>query len=233
MVSPNALATLPDDAAANRRTALYMFFDKADVLLYVGVAFDPPTRWVVHAREKPWWSQVSRKEVVWYPNRAVALTAENDAILIRSPRYNVAGAPRTATPDIIPTVPVTGGATLAQHLRSQIASGQFRPGERLPSEDDMRQVYGLAIGTINRAVGELRRMGVVDYVRGYGVVVREPRGVLRVHVEPGSRITARPATTEEQDEWGEGVSALILWHGDGTGDVYPGDRTEFFTDTTE
>lgn len=126
---------------------------------------------------------------------------------------------------------ITGYQTLAIHLRQRIAAGDWQPGQRLPSEEDLRQEHGLAIGTVNRAVNELRRMGVVDYVRGYGVVVREPREVERVAVPPGCRITARPATTEEQQEWGEGVSALIVWHDDGTGDVYPGDRTEFYTST--
>lgn len=125
---------------------------------------------------------------------------------------------------------INGYKALARHLRDQIIAGTWQPGQRLPSEDDMREMYGLAVGTINRAVHELRRMGVVDWVRGYGVVVREPRQVRRVYAEPGSRITARPSTTEEQDEWGEGVSALLLWHTDGLVDVYRGDRTEFVTD---
>jgi hypothetical protein len=59
--------------------------------------------------------------------------------------------------------------------------------------------------------------------------VRESREVERVQVEPGSWIEARPSTTEEQEEWGEGVSALVLHRPDGTGDVYPGDRTVFET----
>lgn len=124
---------------------------------------------------------------------------------------------------------IKSAAALALHLRRQIADGVYRPGQRIPSEDDLRATYGLAIGTINRAVGELRRMGIVDWVRGYGVVVREPREVERVYAAPGSRIEARPATTEEQEEWGEGVAALVLWHEDGTGDTYPGDRTAFYT----
>jgi DNA-binding GntR family transcriptional regulator len=124
---------------------------------------------------------------------------------------------------------ITGAKALAALLRRQIAAGEYRPGQRLPSEDDLREIHGLAIGTINKAVHELRRMGVVDYIRGYGVVVREPREIERVYAEPGSRITSRPSTTEEQDEWGEGVVALILWHPDGTGDPYPSDRTEFYT----
>lgn len=124
---------------------------------------------------------------------------------------------------------INTSAALALHLRKQITEGQLRPGQRLPSERDLGQTFGLARGTVAKAVYELRRMGVVDYIHGYGVVVREPREIQRVYAEPGSRIEARPSTTEEQDEWGEGVAALVLWHEDGTGDVYPGDRTIFYT----
>ena len=124
---------------------------------------------------------------------------------------------------------IRSAAALALHLRQQIADGVYRPGQRIPSEDDLRDTYGLAIGTINRAVGELRRMGVVDWVRGYGVVVREPREIRVVQVEPDSLITARPSTTEEQDEWGEGVSAVVVRRPDGTEETYPCDRTVFLT----
>jgi DNA-binding GntR family transcriptional regulator len=119
-------------------------------------------------------------------------------------------------------------ALLALHLRTEITEGRLRPGQRLPSERDLGQMFGLARGTVAKAVYELRRMGVVDYVRGYGVVVREPRDIEYVQLEPGSKIEARPSTTEEQEEWGEGVSALVLHRPDGTGDVYPGDRTVFY-----
>jgi GntR family transcriptional regulator len=124
---------------------------------------------------------------------------------------------------------IKSAAALALHLRRQITDGIYRPGQRIPSEDDLRATYGLAIGTVNKAVGELRRMGVVDWVRGYGVVVREPREIEYVQVEPGSEINARPSTTEEQDEWGEGVSALVVRRPDGSKKVYPGDRTVFYT----
>jgi hypothetical protein len=214
----------------NRRTALYSLYDANDNLLYVGVGFKPELRWVLHAREKPWWAEVARKEVVWFESRIEALEAEADAIKSLKPRYNVAGKERPPLAEACLHGRVANSAELASYIRGLIESGALEPADRLPSEDDFRKAYGLAILTINRAIKELRRMGVVDWVRGYGVVVREPREIERVYAEPGSRVTARPSTTEEQEEWGEGVSALILWHVDGTGDVYPGDRTEFYTD---
>lgn len=228
MTTPTMLTNLVGHAM-NRRTALYSLYDANDNLLYVGVGFNPELRWILHAREKPWWPEVARKEVVWFESRIPALEAEADAIASLKPRYNVAGKQRPPLAQVCLQGQVASSAELASHVRRLIETGALEPADRLPSEDDFRRAYGLAILTINRAVHELRRMGVVDWVRGYGVVVREPREIQRVYAEPGSRIEARPSTTEEQEVWGEGVSALILWHPDGLADVYPGDRTVFYT----
>lgn len=73
------------------RTALYRFFDEADRLLYVGVAFAPRERWKVHARQKRWWSEVRTREIEWYPCRAEAERAEEAAIAKEKPKYNVLG----------------------------------------------------------------------------------------------------------------------------------------------
>ncbi len=72
-----------------RRTALYRFFDREGRLLYVGVAFDPETRWKEHEKSKPWWSDVARKTVVWRDSRLDALTDEAAAISAERPLYNV------------------------------------------------------------------------------------------------------------------------------------------------
>lgn len=70
------------------RTALYRLFDDADVLLYVGIAEDPRERWNQHASDKPWWPEVTRRDVEWVPNRADAERAEREAIISEKPRYN-------------------------------------------------------------------------------------------------------------------------------------------------
>lgn len=73
------------------RTALYRFYDSANVLLYVGITNMTQVRWAAHTM-KPWWKQVARKEVVWFENRAAAAQAEVMAIRHEEPRYNVANA---------------------------------------------------------------------------------------------------------------------------------------------
>ncbi|MFI6228661.1 GIY-YIG nuclease family protein [Micromonospora echinospora] len=80
----------------NRPTALYRFYDQDDAVIYVGVTADLETRWMSHKREKPWWPEVSRREVEWYPDRHKALQAEAETIEREKPRYNVAGTPAFA-----------------------------------------------------------------------------------------------------------------------------------------
>ena len=229
MISQATRVRLAVDDAMNRRTALYLLYAADDALLYVGVGFNPQVRWLHHAREKAWWAEVARKELVWYDTRAMALEAEAEAISNLSPRYNVHGAPRQPLPVLPPAVQVTGFRDLAELLRRQIAAGDYPTGQRLPSEPDLMEVFGLARATARRAVRELRDQGLAEYVPGWGTVVREPREVEAIRLEPGWRLTARPATPKERECYGDGVAMLQVYYPDGSGDAYPGDRTEFLS----
>ncbi|MDX3520761.1 GIY-YIG nuclease family protein [Streptomyces scabiei] len=70
------------------RTAVYRLRDRKGRLLYVGISNDPEFRWRQHQSVKPWWSDVSAKEVTWYDTRALALQAEAEAIHAEQPLYN-------------------------------------------------------------------------------------------------------------------------------------------------
>jgi hypothetical protein len=82
-------------ALADKRTAVYRLYGvsdllgTADALLYVGITTDPRDRWYRHSKKKPWWPEVARKAVTWYPTRAEALIAEAEAIRDESPFYNL------------------------------------------------------------------------------------------------------------------------------------------------
>lgn len=76
------------------RTAVYRLYDKGGSLLYVGISNQPSVRWQQHANEKPWWPDVSRKEVAWYGDRPLAAIEEMRAVVQESPRYNVIGPPK-------------------------------------------------------------------------------------------------------------------------------------------
>jgi GIY-YIG catalytic domain len=70
-------------------TALYRLFNKADVLLYVGVANRPPERLNTHLSLKRWWPEVKRTEIEWHPTRRAALLAERQVVLDENPLYNI------------------------------------------------------------------------------------------------------------------------------------------------
>jgi DNA-binding GntR family transcriptional regulator len=61
---------------------------------------------------------------------------------------------------------------LAGILRRQIASGELAPGARLPSAMKLEEKYGLARGTIQKALAALRDEGLIVGVQGRGVFVK-------------------------------------------------------------
>jgi DNA-binding GntR family transcriptional regulator len=61
---------------------------------------------------------------------------------------------------------------LAAILRAQIASGELRSGRPIPSERTLTQRYGIAVGTVKKAVDVLRAEGLVHTVTGRGIFVR-------------------------------------------------------------
>lgn len=72
----------------NGRTALYRLFDAGDELLYVGISRHPDVRWRQHQKDKTWWPQVVRKELLWHDSRLAAGAAEQRAIDAENPRFN-------------------------------------------------------------------------------------------------------------------------------------------------
>jgi GntR family transcriptional regulator len=69
---------------------------------------------------------------------------------------------------------------IADHLRAAIDTGQLGPGDRLPSEAELKQHYGVARMTARQAIQELRAEGRVVAEHGRGVFVRQPPPVRRL-----------------------------------------------------
>lgn len=78
-----------DQADAPRRTALYRMFAADDTLLYIGIAYSFGSRWAREAATAPWYPEVQRQTVDWYPARELAAAAEVAAIKAENPKYNV------------------------------------------------------------------------------------------------------------------------------------------------
>jgi len=62
---------------------------------------------------------------------------------------------------------------IEKDLREEIASGQWKAGERLPGEYILAERYGVAYLTIRQAIANLVEIGVLVRVRGKGTFVAE------------------------------------------------------------
>lgn len=73
---------------------------------------------------------------------------------------------RTAT---LTPIGEEGRAELVEsRLLQAISTGAFIEGERLPSEFELAQLFGVAVVTVREALGTLRHRGVIDTKRGRG-----------------------------------------------------------------
>ena len=63
---------------------------------------------------------------------------------------------------------------IADDLRARIGSGEYPPGSQLPTKADLMARYQVAVNTVERAIDELRKAGLVETLQGAGMFVREP-----------------------------------------------------------
>ncbi|MFI6510180.1 GntR family transcriptional regulator [Streptosporangium sp. NPDC050855] len=101
---------------------------------------------------------------------------------------------------------------LARMLRAQIEGGEYRAGQRLPSEERLQQMSGLGRTTVRRALGVLRSEGLVRTVTGSGTYVRGNQEVTMLEVGHGTVISTRVPTEEERRTLGldEGVPVFVI-----------------------
>lgn len=78
---------------------------------------------------------------------------------------------------------------VADHIMMLIQDGQLKPGDRLPSEQELTQLFGLSRPTIREAIRALAAQHVLRVVRGKGTFVTDNPGVetdpLRLGSIPG------------------------------------------------
>jgi GntR family transcriptional regulator len=75
---------------------------------------------------------------------------------------------------VTPNDPRPPYVQVADDLRAAIASGRWAPGEKLPSNRDLAQEYGVALMTVQRALGTLADEGHVALYRSRGTYARSP-----------------------------------------------------------
>lgn len=71
--------------------------------------------------------------------------------------------------------PETLWRQVADDLAADIAAGVLSAGSRLPTELELSEIYGVARGTIRRAVAELSERGAIVVVHGRGTFVAPNR----------------------------------------------------------
>lgn len=72
-----------------------------------------------------------------------------------------------------PSRPVYVWQQVADHIAARIASGELQPGARLEGERELAESLGVAIGTVRRAVEDLRERGLVTTLPAKGTYIAE------------------------------------------------------------
>jgi GntR family transcriptional regulator len=75
---------------------------------------------------------------------------------------------------VTPNDPRPPYVQVADDLRAAIAAGRYAAGERLPSGRDLARQYGVALMTMQRALGVLADEGYVALYKSRGAFVRSP-----------------------------------------------------------
>jgi excinuclease UvrABC nuclease subunit len=138
-------------------TTLYRFYDADERLLYVGIAGSVTNRWESHRRSF-WWCDASTVKLQHFATRKEALAAEKTAIRDDSPLINRMHA-KSAPPR---NYRGTAWEHLAEHIRSQIRSGQYQPGGPLPSYRELGEQHHISYGTLRQAVTVLKVQGWIE-----------------------------------------------------------------------
>lgn len=70
---------------------------------------------------------------------------------------------------------------LYSHLKEAILSGEYQPGDRVPSESEMLTAYGVSRITVRRAIADLERDGLLKRYRGKGSIVLERKSTTNLN----------------------------------------------------
>lgn len=72
---------------------------------------------------------------------------------------------------------------VAEQLRNLIREGEFRPGERLPTERGLMEMFNVGRNTVREAVQSLVAHGILDVRPGRGTTVVAVSGSTAMHAE--------------------------------------------------
>src|SRR6476661_3586979 len=121
--------------------------------------------------------------------------------------------PRTAPASPLPAGGAPLYARLRQVLHDRLASGEWRPGDQIPTIRELGLLYGVSRITVVQALDELSREGLLVRWQGKGVFVG--------HARPDTPRMPLQSFTEEAVGRGQTPSSrtLRLAHADSTAEV--------------
>lgn len=177
------------------RTALYRLYDAEGQLLYVGISWQPDERLRDHrlGARKEWTRLVALRTLAWFDSRSEAEAAEFVAIKRERPLHNGTHNYESVAFDpagwLIPTHIYRKVEALAESIRSEITSGRWPQGHRIPSARTLSAASGISTAAVNRAFRTLQSEGLLRFRHGYGTFVAtaqedHPRATRRAFATP-------------------------------------------------
>ena len=116
----------------------------------------------------------------------------------------------------------------ANRLREEIVRGGLAPGDKIEGENSLAERFGVARGTIRRALDMLREEGLLVSRHGHGTFVASVPVVRAITLWPGDSAHAiLPGDAErERRSLPPGVPLLIVTRADGAIEYYDASLTE-------
>jgi DNA-binding transcriptional regulator YhcF (GntR family) len=120
---------------------------------------------------------------------------------------------------------------VADDIREQIRLGALQPGEPLPGEKRIADIYGVGENSVRSALRLLRIERLIVTERAVGSRVREPEERSTMMIPLGARVIIRPADDAERRRFGldEHEPVVVIETADGA-DVLPAYRVVLVAD---
>lgn len=87
--------------------------------------------------------------------------------------------------ELLPLSPVPLYSQLKELLRGRILDGTYPPHSRMPSENELGQVFGVSRITVRQALGDLQKEGLIFKIHGKGTFVAKPKAFQNVSTLQG------------------------------------------------
>lgn len=89
---------------------------------------------------------------------------------------------------------------IADDLRARMERGEWAVDAKMPTQQELAAQYGdVALGTVDKALGVLRDLGMAETVQGMGTFVRKPPPSAGDLTEQVNRLRERVVMLEDQE----------------------------------